>query len=394
MVLSCFILVLVGPRLLSGKPTSRQAEQAELEIAKDPLAKCCDEICSVAFSPDGRNLATKLYHSDFLSNRGLVLWDLSAGSPIRSYEGPGGGVVPIKFDAGGNFIVASDGYLWDLRGGKARRLGGDRVLASAISSDGRLIATGVGRPPTEVLLWDAHTGDKVRTLSSDTKTGKALRFKKDGKTLLAASVDSIQMWDIDSGQLVQETRLECGAYGCFAYNEDAGLFAVTQCGDSDPHSIQLLDAGTGRLIRQLSGHDAAIWSIDISPDGRLLISSSADMTIKLWDVNSGDLLATLRGHTKIVRSVVFSPDGKTIASGGGDNEAKIWSIRTGDLIATLRVFKDGNWIAYTPDGYYNCSDGAGKYIRARFGTKPVDLGWYASAFFQPAVVAERLRTHD
>jgi WD40 repeat protein len=113
--------------------------------------------------------------------------------------------------------------------------------------------------------------------------------------------------------------------------------------------------------------------------------------VKLWEAASGKLLRTMDGHTQLVRSVAFSPDGKLLASGGGKNETKIWSVSSGKLLLTLAAFNDGNWIAYTPDGYYNCSDGAAQYITWRAGKMVYDEARYKAQYFKPEIIAERLR---
>ena len=67
--------------------------------------------------------------------------------------------------------------------------------------------------------------------------------------------------------------------------------------------------------RTLTGHTDWVRSIDISPDGKMLASGSADKTVRLWDVETGEHLKTLTGHTEPLRAVRFSPDGLILASG-------------------------------------------------------------------------------
>jgi WD40 repeat protein len=78
---------------------------------------------------------------------------------------------------------------------------------------------------------------------------------------------------------------------------------------------------------ELRGHDASVYSVAFSPDGKTLASGSEGQTVKLWDARTGQEMATLKGHTDYVSSVAFSPDGKTLASGSWDNTVKL---RVGD----------------------------------------------------------------
>src|SRR5262245_23997761 len=69
------------------------------------------------------------------------------------------------------------------------------------------------------------------------------------------------------------------------------------------------------------GHAEAVRGVAVSPDGKLLASSSDDGTIKLWDLNAKSNLATLKGHHGPVNAIAFSPDGTALASGGADQTA-------------------------------------------------------------------------
>lgn len=89
-----------------------------------------------------------------------------------------------------------------------------------------------------------------------------------------------------------------------------------------------------RMIK-LVGHTGSIYSINISPEKKYLISGSYDETIRLWNFVTKNTLVIYKGHFAPVLSVKFSPFSHYFASGGSDRTAKFWSINNP---GPLRIF--------------------------------------------------------
>jgi len=120
-------------------------------------------------------------------------------------------------------------------------------------------------------------------------------------------------------------------------------------------TAKVWDADTGRaaltLTLTLKGHTDYVSSVAFSPDGQRLVTVSRDMTAKLWDAHTGREIRTLRGHTRFVTSVAFSPDGMRLVTGSADHTAKVWDAHTGRELWTLKghtylVLS----VAFSPDG--------------------------------------------
>lgn len=116
--------------------------------------------------------------------------------------------------------------------------------------------------------------------------------------------------------------------------------------------IQLLNLRTGESLGTLIGHQGPVWSVAISPNGKTLVSGSGDNTIKIWHLCSGLLETTLPGHVGGVYAVTLSPDGKILASAGKDNTIKLWEVSSGRLLVALGDHDEIQSVVFSPNGKF------------------------------------------
>jgi hypothetical protein len=93
---------------------------------------------------------------------------------------------------------------------------------------------------------------------------------------------------------------------------------------SADQTIRLWDLAGNPIGQPFQGHSASVWSVAFSPDGKTIVSGSADQTIRLWDLAGNPIGQPFQGHSDSVSSVAFSPDGKTIVSGSHDHTIRLW----------------------------------------------------------------------
>jgi WD40 repeat protein/tRNA A-37 threonylcarbamoyl transferase component Bud32 len=201
-----------------------------------------------------------------------------------------------------------------------RRFLGHRqpVNAVAVSPDGRLLLSGSNDKTAR--LWDLATGKEVRRFEGHPENILTVAFSPDGRRALTAG----------GGGLRKEGKWQATDF-----------------------SIRLWDVATGREIRRLLGHTKEVWSATFTPDGRGVLSGSADTTVRLWDAETGQVRQTLRGHEAAVFSVACSRDGRSALSGGADKTMRLWDLETGQEIrrfgghtGTVRSVlfaRDGRW---------------------------------------------------
>ncbi len=95
-------------------------------------------------------------------------------------------------------------------------------------------------------------------------------------------------------------------------------------------NISLWDINTWeRILGAFEGYEDVVRSMDLSPNGEILVLGNYDGSLILWDLENmqpiGDRMV---GHTDVINKVAFSPDGKTIVSVGTDQTIRLWDAVT------------------------------------------------------------------
>ena len=292
-------------------------------------------VWGVAFSPDGRLLATAS------RDQTARLWDPATGECLRTLTGHDGWVLGVAFSPDGRLLATASmdqtARLWDPATGECLRTltGHDHwVIGVAFSPDGRLLATADSAAPGDAgplvegaapaqaaRLWDPATGEHLRTLTGHDGWVNGVAFSPDGRLLATASRDqTARLWDLATGECLRTLTGHDRAVLGVAFSPDGRLLATA----SSDETAWLWDLATGEHLRTLTGHDNLVLGVAFSPDGRLLATASSDETARLWDPATGEHLRTLTGHDDGVVGVAFSPDGRLLATASNDKTARLW----------------------------------------------------------------------
>ena len=351
------------------------------------------------FTSDGRSLVS------VGDDARTIVWDVDAAAAAETLEGHAGPVVGLAIDPKGRtaYTTGFDGTLitWDLAGD--RRLGrpfeaattsGDRLVAMAISRDGRTLA--VRQADGSLALTDLATLTRRRlrlhgvplrrstpyapafgpdgTLAIsgadgllallDTRTGRIvsrLRGHRDivftpatsanGRTVASTGEDgTLRLWDAVAAQpLGSPISLGGSPAGGAAITPDGSEVAVPL----DAGTVEVFDVRSQRRLASLRVDDSWPTVTRFSADGRLLLTGTEAGRVRVYTVRNprplGPAFATVAGT---VSSVDASPDDQTLVTAGIDGRIRLWDVASRQPIGTpLPGAANVNAVAaFTPDG--------------------------------------------
>jgi WD40 repeat protein len=321
-----------------------------------------DTVRALAFSPDGRTLATGSWDGT------IKLWDIESGALLWTSWFTDN-IESLAFAPDGR-TLASGGddatvQLWDARGGTHRQtLSGHSgpVFALAWSPDGSLLAS--GGVDEGIRLWElsgAQPGPGARTLTGHIDWVLGLAFTPDGTQLASGSWDgTVRLWDVASGSLRQTLTGHTDRVRAVVWSPDGHLLA--SCGFDQ--TIWLWDVDRSSYRTGLHGHTAGVYDIAFTPDGRSLLSGSEDGTLRVWDVERGQCVHIMQGYAISLYDVAWSPDGTGLASAGSNTLVAIWDVEGLTPPRLLRGHRSLVFgVAWSPDGRFLASSGLDNAVR-------------------------------
>jgi len=298
------------------------------------------DVWTARFSPDGKYVLSASVDST------ARVWDPSNGTDLLTLRHPSGITCAI-FSQDGKWIATS-AYdskvrIWSFPEGKlVHELSGhaNTVWTLSISHDSKQLAS-AGEDKV-IRIWDIETGKLVQQLTGHGMNIWDIKFNPVKPQLASGSFDrTVNIWDVLSGKSVKTITEHTQAVVSLEYTDDGKYLAST----SDDKTVKIWNTENWSLYKNLEVPEH-VQAVAFSPDGKWLIAGGRDkammgellqnfmgdsqynkgISMRLWDIVSGKLLQTFSVHANDVNDLDYSPDGKHIVSASADHTVIIWSL--------------------------------------------------------------------
>jgi hypothetical protein len=253
---------------------------------------------------------------------------------------------------------------WDLKAGKeiegARDVCEQKVLAVAVSQDGRWVVTGGGYFG-HLKVCEVETGI-VKTLKGHSRDTLCIDISADSTLLASGSFDeTTRIWNLETGKLVAGPFESINEVGAVRFSPDSKKVAVEldwgTCLEVWDVQSQKLDVRIGKCTGRGVGWTPIFWTnenktiiaafeFDFTADSDVLDYAK---TIYEFDAITLETVgAPFEGHTKYIDGLALSVDGALLASSSYDDTIKLWAFESRQLLASFDV-QNTSCLILSPD---------------------------------------------
>ena len=161
-----------------------------------------------------------------------------------------------------------------------------------------------------------------------------LAYSPNGKYIASLSKDrTIKIWDATIGKEIN-SHIDNVYSSSVVFSPD-GKSVVYGCNDGKIVKWNFKD----NIISSFQGHRNGIHFVDVSPNGKQMVSTSFN-EIKIWDMENGVCVDSLKQHSAYVNTAFFSHNGKYIVTASKDKTVKMWNVIGGEPIKNYDSFYD------------------------------------------------------
>ncbi len=322
------------------------------------------------------------------------LIEVKSGNTVMEYIGHQKGVLCFDFSANEELLLtgAGDGVaiLWNKKTGQKLRTYNEHrepIFDIQFSHDQQKMVTTSW--DGYVIVWNVQSGEVISAINLKEVSANRVRFSANDAYLLLSKLDkTFELWEIDSRKMVRQ----------FIGHTDNIMFLTT-----DDTNNQFLSAGkdgsailwdyySGLIKRKFKHKKGNIYTAIFHSNQ--IVTAGSDRNIHFWDSFSGKPLSQLKGHQTEITSLNISSNGKLLVSGDLDGVIKFWDMETKEEFFEYIQIGEKDFMVKTRDGYFYATEGAERNIHFVDKLKVYGSDQFFDEFYRPDLIPKAFEVNN
>ncbi len=318
---------------------------------------CSEPVSIIAVTPDGKYI---LSASDWSHEKEIInLWNINTGTLVRKFKLSYIKFIEISYD--GKYIICTDDTaikIYDINTGVIIKEFEFNLPVKKIvtTKNGNYIVYSDwfedGSADNDIIhIYDIKTETVIQTFKKYGEWDKLTI--SNGKYIASGGNGSIIMWDMEAGFEIQTFTYypEDSLKSLVITQDGKNLISGYSCG-----AIVIWDIETGSEIQTFNHYVGPIVCLEVTADNQNIVYFT-EFHIIVCDIKTGNKWQTIE-NDEMIFTIALTANGKYIISGDRSGAMKLWDIKSAKLVLTFVNYDDDEWISFTSNGYYNCSDKA------------------------------------
>jgi len=305
---------------LSGLPVQDQTSAETESLSPRQLTGHTGGTRAVAFSEDGRWIITAG------ADRTLRIWENATGDLLRTIDLGGSTVTALAVRGQRALTGHADGtlQLWSLpQGEKVAQFQRNKASVWSVAFMGEPDRFLASSHDWAVSVWDTRASQApVISIDAHENAVQAVAYSPRGMLASGGADRLVKLWNASSGELLRTYRGHRDFVSAVAFSPDGELLASA----SHDGQVRLWLTSSHRLYRTLSRSSEKVDALAFSPAGNLLAAASSEGRVRVWQFQRGRLMRSLGDGIAGFRSVAFSPDGRWLAAASDSGAVRLWSM--------------------------------------------------------------------
>jgi len=316
-----------------------------------------------------------------------VIINMETGKKMYELQGHSKPIIAVKFSPDNSLLATcgADGkiIIWDSQSGKLKKIlkkYGDLVFDISFSHDGNYLVSGSW--DNSIRIWDIKTGKQIKYISLEKTSPTTVGFTPSDIYLLSADITrGFTMWEADVAKKFRTFIGHPETVNAFCFSPNGKHITSTD----RVGNVKEWDLLTGMQIHKHTLHSGSVNACVYLNDS-IIITAGSDKQIIFWNKKDKRLYKKLLGHTSAITGMHITKNKEKLFTVDKSGEIKIWNLKTFKEIYSYFIIDRENWLAKTPEGYFDGTPKAFKSIHYVSAFKVLPIDAFFDKYFTPGLL--------